>query len=206
MVSLFTLEKPKKLGQREGSVSVSNLIRWAGLAAMAAGTLVVLVNLINLFILGFSPETATSFNLLVRSVIAPVGEALLLLGLVGLYLRQPEATGILGLIGSLCAFFGTVLAQSDNVWAGWLANLGFALFGVSILRTRAYSRLAAILLIISAAITGMVSPLLSGRPLIMLVYIGSAIANLILNIAIAWLGFNLFTRRGDVAYQPSRER
>ena len=205
-MSLFTLEKPKKLGQREGSVSVSNLIRWAGLAAMAAGALYVLINLTNLFILGFSPETATSFNLLVRSVIAPVGEALLLLGLVGLYLRQPEATGILGLIGSLCAFFGTVLAQSDNVWAGWLANLGFALFGVSILRTRAYSRLAAILLIISAAITGMVSPLLSGRPLIMLVYIGSAIANLILNIAIAWLGFNLFTRRGDVAYQPSRER
>ena len=206
-MSLFTLEKPKKLGQREGSVSVSNLIRWAGLAAMAAGALFVLTDLTNLFILGFfSPETATSFNLLVRSVIAPLGEALLLLGLVGLYLRQPEATGILGLIGSLCAFFGTVLAQSDNVWAGWLANLGFALFGVSILRTRAYSRLAAILLIISAVITGMVSPLLSGRPLIMLVYIGSAIANLILNIAIAWLGFNLFTRRGDVAYQPSRER
>jgi hypothetical protein len=173
---------------------------------MAAGALFVLINLTNLFILGFSPEAATSFNLLVRSAVAPVGEALLLLGLVGLYLRQPEATGILGLIGSLCAFFGTVLAQSDNVWAGWLANLGFALFGVSILRTRAYSRLAAILLIISAAITGMVSPLLSGRPLIMLVYIGSAIANLILNVAIAWLGFNLFTRRGDVAYQPSRER
>jgi hypothetical protein len=202
-VSLFALEKLNKFGLREGSVSVSNLIRWAGLAAMAAGTLVVLVNLINLFIVGFGPEAATSFNLLVRPVIAPVGEALLLLGLVGLYLRQPEATGILGLIGSLCAFFGTVLAQSDNVWAGWLANLGFALFGVSILRTRAYSRVAAILLIISAAITGMISPLLGGRALSMLVYIGSAIANLIFNIAIAWLGFNLFTRRGEVS---SRER
>ena len=205
-MSLFTLEKPKKLGQREGSVSVSNLIRWGGSAAMAAGTLFALINLINLFILGFSPEAATSFNLLVRPVIAPIGEALLLLGLVGLYLREPEATGILGLIGSMCAFFGTVLAQSDNVWAGWLANLGFALFGVSILRTRAYSRLAAILLIVSAAITGMVSPLLGGRPLSMLVYIGSAGANLVFNIAIAWLGFNLFTRRGEAAYQPSRER
>ncbi|MBV9453706.1 MAG: hypothetical protein JOZ19_06245 [Rubrobacter sp.] len=187
-------------------MSVSNLIRWGGLAAMTAGALVVLVNLINLFIIGFSPEAATWFNLLVRPVVAPVGEALLLLGLVGLYLRQPEATGALGLIGSLCAFFGTVLAQSDYVWAGWLANLGFALFGVSILRTRAYSRVAAILLIISAAITGMISPLLGGRALSMLVYIGSAIANLIFNIAIAWLGFNLFTKRGDVAYRTSRER
>ena len=205
-MSLFILENLKKLGQREGSVSVSNLIRGGGLAALTGGALFVLINLINLFILGFIPEAATSFNLLVRSVIAPLSEALLLLGLVGLYLRQPEATGILGLIGSLCAFVGTVLAQSDNVWAGWLANLGFALFGVSILRTRAYSRPAAILLIISAAISGMVSPLLSGRPLSMLVYIGSAGANLIFNIAIAWLGFNLFTRRGEATYQPSRER
>jgi hypothetical protein len=173
---------------------------------MAAGALFVIINLNNVFILGFSPEAATSFNLLVRPVIAPVGEALLLLGLVGLYLRQPEATGILGLIGTLCAFFGTVLAQSDNAWAGWLANLGFALFGVSILRTRAYSRPAAILLIISAAITGMVSPLLGGRALSILVYIGSTGANLIFNIAIAWLGFNLFTRRDNGAHQPSQER
>jgi hypothetical protein len=188
-------------------VSSSNLIRWGGLAALVAGALFIIVNLITLLVLGFSPEDVTSFNLLVRSAIAPVGGALLLLGLVGLYFRQSEATGILGLIGFLFAFFGTVLVQAGNVWAGMLANLGLALFGVAILRAPAYSRIAAILLIIGAVITGVVSPLLSGRPVSVLAYVASSVgANLILNIAIAWLGFDLFTRRGDAAYQPPRER
>jgi hypothetical protein len=189
-----------------GSVSVSNLIRWGGLAAVAAGVLFLIINLTTLLVLTFSPENVTSFNMLVRSAIAPVGGTLLLLGLVGLYFRQSEATGILGLIGFLCAFFGTVLAQAGNVWAGWLANLGLALFGVSILRARVYSRVATILLIISAAITGAVVPLLSGGPISIPVYVASTVAGLVFNVAIAWLGFNLFTRRGEATYQPRRER
>ncbi len=188
-------------------MSSSNLIRWGGLAAMVAGVLFIIVNLITLIILGFSPEDVTSFNLLVRSAIAPTGGALLLWGLVGLYFRRSEATGILGLVGFLFAFFGTVLVQAGNVWAGMLANLGLALFGVAILRARAYSRIAAVLLIIGAAATGVVSTLLSGRPVSVLAYVaGSVGANLILNIAITWLGFNLFTGRGDPTYQPPRER
>ena len=187
-------------------MTVSNLIRWCGLAGVVAGALFLITNLTTILILSLSPENVTPFNLLVRSALAPASGALLLLGLVGLYFRQSEATGILGLISFLCAFVGTVLAQAGNAWAGWLANLGLALFGVSILRARAYSRIAAILLIIGAAITGAVSPLLSGGPLSILVYVASTGAGLILNIAIAWLGFNLFARRGDATYQPPRER
>lgn len=187
-------------------MSVSSLIRWGGPAAVVAGALYVIISLTTLLVLGFSPEKVISFNLLVRSAIAPVGGVLLLLGLVGLYFRQSEATGVLGLIGFLCAFFGTVLMQAGNTWAGWLANLGLALFGVSILRAQAYSRMAAILLIISAVITGVVSPLLSGGPVGVLVYVASAGANLIFSIAIAWMGLNLFTKRDDATYQPPRER
>jgi hypothetical protein len=66
--------------------------------------------------------------------------------------------------------------------------------------------MAAILLIISAVITGMVSPLLSGGPVGVLVYVASAGANLIFSIAIAWMGLNLFTKRDDASYQPPRER
>jgi hypothetical protein len=176
------------------------------LAAVAAGVLFLIINLTTLLTLVFSLEGVTSFNLLVRSLIAPFGGTLLLLGLIGLYFRQSETTGVLGLIGFLCAFFGTVLVQAGNVWAGWLANLGLALFGVSILQAQAYSRTAAILLVISAAVTAVVNPLLSGRPVGVSVYVASAVAGLIFNIAIAWLGLNLFTRRGDAAYQPPRER
>jgi hypothetical protein len=101
-------------------MSVSSLIRWGGPAAVVAGALYVIISLTTLLVLGFSPEKVISFNLLVRSAIAPVGGVLLLLGLVGLYFRQSEATGVLGLIGFLCAFFGTVLMQAGNTWAGWL--------------------------------------------------------------------------------------
>jgi hypothetical protein len=71
-------------------------------------------------------------------VISPVGSALLLLGLIGLYARQSEATDVIGLISFLFALFGTVLALAGNVWGNLLAYLGWALFGVASLQARVY--------------------------------------------------------------------
>ena len=56
-----------------------------------------------------------SLGLLVRNVVSPVGGTLLVLGLVGLYAGQSEATGGVGLVGFLFALFGTVLALAGNV-------------------------------------------------------------------------------------------
>ena len=180
-------------------MSSSNLIRWGGLAALVAGALFVIVDLVTLFVFfDQSPmEGFAGFGLLVRSAVAQVAGALLLLGLVGLYARQSEVTGIPGLISFLVAFLGTVLAQSF-AWANLLAGLGWALFGVSCLRANIYPRIAAVLLIVGALITGLVGTLIGGRPGSILVYIG---ADIILNVAIAWLGFSLFTRREQVAAQ-----
>jgi hypothetical protein len=109
-----------------------------------------------------------------------IGTLLLLVAVVGLHARQSEAAGALGLVGFLAALIGTGLlvgfmwanafippalaveapAVLDNEPTGSLAfgfilsttvsGLGWALFGVAMLRTRVYPRVAAILLIIGA--------------------------------------------------------
>src|ERR671911_2595306 len=99
---------------RRGSVGSSTLIRWGGMVAVVAGVMLVLLDLLSLLVFGFGQTMGEGFAplaLLIRSTIAPVAGALLLLGLVGLYARQSEATGVPGLIGFLVTFVGTALAQ-----------------------------------------------------------------------------------------------
>lgn len=165
------------------------------MAAVVAGVLYIVVDLVVLTVFGFGQffgGALTSSGLLFRSAVAPLAAALLLLGLVGLYARQVEATGIPGLISFLVAFVGTVLAQRF-ISADLLANLGWALFGVSCLKARVYPRVASTLLIIGAVGTGVASAFPRGEPGSILMYavIG---ADIILNAAIAWLGFSLFAK------------
>jgi hypothetical protein len=176
-------------------VSSSNLIRWGGMAAVVAGVLSIFVNPVVVTALGFGQSFGGSL-LVFRSIAAPLSGVLLLLGLVGLYARQAEATGIPGLASFLVAFFGTALAQGF-VLAGLLADLGWALFGVASLQARVYPRAASILLVVGAVGTGVASALPRGEPGSFLMYavIG---ADVILNAAIIWLGFNLFAKgRGE---------
>ena len=169
----------------------SNLIRWSGLAAAVAGTLFIVINLTALLSSSFGQG---SLGLLIRNVVSPVGGTLLVLGLTGLYARQSEASGVVGLIGFLFALFGTVLALAGNAWANLLAYFGWALFGVSSLQARVYPPAAAILLIIGALIAAPFSILLAGASPLW-VYMGVA-ASIVFNGAVAWLGFALFLGRG----------
>ena len=173
----------------------SNLIRWSGLAAVVAGLLFMVINLITLLILGFGQERS---ELLIRSIISPVAGALLLLGLIGLYARQSEATDVIGLISFLFALLGTVLALAGNVWANMLGYLGWALFGVSSWQARIYPPTAAILLVVGAVLTAPFSAFVVNRLGDIFVYAGIG-ASTIFGIAIAWLGFALFTGRGEEA-------
>ena len=182
-------------------MSSSSLMRWGGLAAVVAGLMFIIVDLITALVLGFGQgfsQDVVSFGLIFRSAMAPVAEALLLLGLVGLYTRQSEAVGVPGLISFVVAFLGTVLSQ-DFVWANLLLGLGWALFGVSCLRGGIYPQIAAALLMVGGLITGLVGTLVSGEPGSILVYIG---ADVVLNVAIAWLGFSLFLRREEATGDP----
>lgn len=167
------------------------------MAAVAAGALFIIIDLVALVVFGFGAslgQAVVPFGLSLRSAVAPVAGALLLMGLVALYADRPEATGIPGLAGFLVAFLGMVLAQSFAL-ADLLANLGWALFGAAILQARVYPRAAAILLIVGAVSAGAVSALPRGGPPASILIYAAIAASVILNVAIAWLGFDLFRRR-----------
>ena len=92
-------------------MSSSGLVRFCGLAAIGAGALLVVADLLSLTISpkGPSVESLTSGAYAVQSVLKLAAAALLLFGLLGLHLRQAGAAGNLGIAGFLAAFFGTTL-------------------------------------------------------------------------------------------------
>ena len=90
----------------------SNLVRLGGLAAVTAGVLLLILDawglvleLLGPYLKNFSKEAATTGYAL-QSALWLVG-ALLLLAAVGLYARQSEAAGTLGLVGFLAALIET---------------------------------------------------------------------------------------------------
>jgi hypothetical protein len=136
------------------------------------------------------------------------------MGLVGLYARQSDAAGPLGLAGFVVAFLGTALVTS-LFWASLFIvptlaveapvlldegpppgffftlitfSVGWLLFGVATLRARVYPRIAAIVLIIGAVLAMLPLPF----------------TEVVLAVAVAWLGFALFTGREASIEQPSR--
>ena len=136
-------------------------------------------------------------------MVSPVGGTLLVLGLTGLYARQSEASGVVGLIGFLFALFGTVLALAGNAWANLLAYFGWALFGVSSWQARVYPPMAAVLLTFGALIAAPFSILVAdASPVLMYMGVG---ASIVFNGALAWLGLALFSRRSVAAEQTPKE-
>jgi hypothetical protein len=162
---------------------------------------------------GFGPknidgEASTAVSV-VQSGLTLLAGVLLLVGLAGLYVRQLEDGGLLGMVGFLVAFCGTVMAVGI-FWANAFVApsltqeelrlldaappralaagvtlsygsvaLGWLLFGLATLRTDLYPRPASILLIIGAALTWLPLPL-SGVPF---------------SVAVAWIGYALFSEK-----------
>ena len=201
-------------------MSYSGLIKVGGVSAIASALLAVLSFILYLIVVGGGriSEAATSAVFFLPSGAQLLAMALLLVGLVALYVRQAEMFGALGQIGFLLALLGTTLAAgalwsqvfvvprlaevapnvadrgTGSVLAGYLLSfllfgVGWLLFGVATLRTRIFPRGAVILLIVGGVIS--ILPLPSRA--------------LILEIAAAWLGFTLLGR-GASDQQPSRVR
>lgn len=95
----------------------------------------------------------------------------------------------------MVAFFGLVLGLANVGWSDLLAAFGWALFGAASLQAGIYPRPGAILLIVGAIAAGLLTPLLGSVGGGLLAYVG-ALATIVLNAAIAWLGFSLFTGKG----------
>jgi hypothetical protein len=191
----------------------SKLLRLGGLAAVLGAVLLIIVGLaqlvLNLFFLdpGAVSESAMT-ALYAQSALGLLGHVLLALGLIGLYIRQSEATGVFGLVSFLMIFLGMALPPGFE-WGAVLTNLGWALFGVASLQARVYPRPAAILLIIGAVLTGVFNNLLvalvAGGPGDVLIYM-SVGAEILGNVAIVWLGYALFSGRGVAAEHPQPAR
>lgn len=185
-------------------MSLSDLIRWSGIAAMVGGVSLAIADLFAMVTFGnqFS-ETVMTGTYALDTVLDLIALILLLLALVGLYVRQAEVTGPLGFVGFIVAFVGTVLV-AGFAWAGlfiapYLAAhtpelldsgappgllptfipfaVGWLLFGIASLRGRVYPRWAAILLIVGAV------------PSIL------PLTQVVLGVAVAVLGLYLFTGR-----------
>jgi len=195
-------------------MSSDQLLRLAGLAALGAGILSAIGDVMSL-VVDLEAAAADASQGIVFGFYL-VGTVLLLLGLVGLYASQSRAAGMLGFAGFLLAFLGTALT-AGAIWfelfvtpglaarapdltiaelgfAGFilsflLAAFGWLLFAIATLRAGVYPRPATMLLVAGA--------LVSFVPL----FVQVPATGLVLSVAVAWLGFLLW-RQGVPASTP----
>jgi hypothetical protein len=187
----------------------SDLIRWSGLAAILGVALLLISDFLSLTVLSGDPaEIVTTGAYLADGGTRVLAGILLLLGLVGLYARQSEASGTLGLVAFLAAFAGTalilgtwwtnafvapVLAQENSriletgptgvmsvafTLSFAFAGVGWLLFGLVSLRAGVYPRAAVVVLMIGAVLTFV--PLPGGQ--------------VVFEVGLAWLGLALLSR------------
>jgi hypothetical protein len=211
-------------------ITASSLIRWAGLSAMAAGIIFVVTQPIH-------PADVLSSVATARWAIVHFFSTamcfLALLGITGLYARQVEEAGWLGLVGYiLFSLFWALQAPYSFVEAfllpqlttaapevvrgslaivvggpgmnlgafatvyqvvGLLYILGGLLFGIATLRAGILSRWAAGLLTV-APLVAPLAGLLPGEL--------QRIAAIPMGIALAWLGYALWSERRGQASDP----
>jgi hypothetical protein len=211
--------------------SASNLIRWAGLAAMGAGIIFAGIQPIH------PADVVSSVNTTEWAIITPLKTVmclLFLLGIAGLYARQMKKIGWLGLIGFLLlsltwalqlafifaeAFIlpplaaeapkfvdgvlGAVSGRASEVnlgaipalfaLVGVLYMLSGLLFGIATFRAGILPRLAAGLLTVTAVLT----PLAALLP-----HNIQRLAGIPMGVAVAWLGYALWSERRAHASEP----
>jgi hypothetical protein len=184
-------------------MSTSPITRWAGRISLVAAALLITSQLLNLA-LGGQPTATLTHTL--QFILALLAQYVLLLALTGLYARQAEAVGNLGLVGYLVASLGILLVAGDwwyeafagplfatrapqafevpaggSLLAGAIVtsvvfSLGWVLFGIASLRARVLPVGPAILVIIGGAV---------GLGALLVPY------QIPLAIAVGWMGYHL---------------
>ena len=228
---LASTNRQTALHESKPKITPTNLIRWSGLSAMAAGAIFAVIQPIH------PPDVLASVTTSAFQIITSFKTVMCLFGLfgiAGLYARQVKETGWLGLAGYLLLtifyavqmcfafveplilpllvtespkFVESVLLIPSG--AGGPMNvgalvtvysllsvvylLGLLLFGIAIFRARILSRWAAILLALSGPVAAVMSQL--GHPI-------DRVAAVPMGIALAWLGYSLWSERRAPAAQP----
>ena len=199
-------------------MSSSKLVRWSGLAALAGGVLFIIVTVAEFLVVGNQPLSEAAVTGAWPAVQGGyvVAAVLIGLGLVGLYARQVQQAGTLGLVAFVVTFVGVLLATgsawSEAFLGPWLAStapelldsgspaeaaaflsymlfsLGWFLFGLASLRARVLSRGAAILLLIGAPL-----PIVLG-------FLNVPLGGTVFGVALAWMGYELWS---GAAHEPA---
>jgi hypothetical protein len=89
--------------------STSELVRWSGLAAVVGGVAIALFVLSHPWDRFVGAEVARTGRWRLAHTLHFVGASFTLLGLIGIYVRQRERAGRLGLVGFVLAFAGTAM-------------------------------------------------------------------------------------------------
>jgi hypothetical protein len=198
-------------------MSPSGLIRLGGLAAVLAGVLFIIYDLLSL---GFAPddlsEAATTGSYAVYEGLHLIGGVLLLGGLVGLYAGQSPSAGTLGVAAFLVAFVGTALVVGA-IWAmafvapsvaavapGLLDAPPTGALGVGFTLSFVLGGLGWLLFGV-ATLRARVYPRAAAVLLVVgaaLTFIPVPLSALVWEAAVAWLGFSLLTQ-GDATAEPS---
>jgi hypothetical protein len=194
-------------------MSSSNLIRWSGLAALIGGLLFVVADVLETILFGnlsSAQAAATGAWIFVQGFYL-LAVALISLGLIGLYARQVEQAGTLGVVAFVVAFIGEMLsagsAWSEAVFGSWLAKaapqllegdpaaivifaviisyllfgLGWFLLGLASLRAGALPRGASVLLMVGAGL------------FLVLGILMIPFAGVVYGVAVAWMGYALWS-------------
>ncbi len=217
--------------ERKMKITASSLIRWTGLAAMVAGIIFAGIQPIH------PPDVLSSVTTGAWAIITPLKTAmclLFLLGIAGLYARQVEEAGWLGLAGFLLfslswalnlafifaeafivpllatwapkfvdGFFGIFNGHPTEMnlgalpalytLTGILYMLGGLLFGIATLRAGILPRWPAGLLAVAAAVTPAAA---------LLPHEIQRLAGIPVGLALAWLGYALWSERRAQAAEP----
>ena len=201
-------------------MSLQVLSRLVGPVSVAAAALIILSQTLNLALgLALGAQSANSPVHTLKYGLALFALYTLILALTGIYLRQADGAGKLGLAGYLIAFLGTLLIAGDwwfesfiapqiaavapEVMSGAITGsmavgaaatfglfaVGWTIFGVATFRANVFPRPAAALLIVG----GLVGILAGSTPY-----------QVPLAIAVGWIGVSLMRSDQTSAYVSAR--
>lgn len=203
------------------------LVRWGGLFAMVSPVFLVLADVVKYY---FAPSNEpdsiwmASSGWSIGQVLITLGLLLLLGGLLGLYSRQAEDAGRLGVIAFLMAFAGTVMSVGFEWYLGfvalpWLSDaapglsdveppIRVALGGLFI---PGFAYLIGWVLFGIASLRAKVFPSLSVWLLILGVVLNPVtvsmgipvLSEVVLGIGLGWMGYNLWTTKSELFGKPT---
>jgi hypothetical protein len=205
----------------EMKMSTAKLSRWSGLISILAGLLYALGALLHP--VGEDIAAYTSPKWVPAHQVYWVAAMLMLFSLVGVYARQVEQTGWLGLVGFVLAFLGTVVVNSIFLMASTVLHLvavqapamfdqaaapptfgvllvvvgyilGYILFGIVTMRAGVLPRWSGLLLIIGSAMFFLSEAVSLNVSLSHLIV---TIGDVIFGAGFVWMGFALWSEKRE---------